>query len=598
MTKDDGAAGTTGSEPTLRQLLEPLREPFLRVRGRLVLTILFGWAKFFIPLAIPWVIGHVIDDVLRPGLSAEQAGPLLLHYGLIALVAVVLAGIATYWRHVLGVQLQSEVQHRLRQRLFHHLQRLSMAFFQRHHAGALGARVSSDIAAAGALFDKGIVHYAMDIALFLGVAVWLSLVSWQLTLLACLPLAITGFIMWRVTPALRRQQKAVQDGQSRITGIAAEMFAGITLVKASAGEHEAIEQFTERSSLVRSLQLQTARMQGRFTSVTHAMVVVNAALVAIAGAWLITHGHTALTIGALVAFIMYLGSLNNAMQRMIDNLIQLQESLAALERINDYLHVLPSPADKPGAGEPPIAGELAFREVRFAYPGKPPVLDGFSFTFRRGRSYALVGPSGSGKSTLAQLMLRFYDPEAGVVQVDGHDLRDIRQQWWRHHVAVVLQDPILFSASIADNIDFARDGAGQPAIEAAARAAQAHEFITALPDGYETQVGERGVSLSGGQRQRIAIARALLREPRLLILDEATSALDAVTERAIKQVVDALRGTRTVVVIAHRLSTIRDVDEILVLDHGRIAEHGGYAELLARGGLFSRLVAEQTRGED
>ena len=591
------ADGSTrpGDAPSLGQLLEPLREPFRRVRGKLALTILFGWGKFFIPLAIPWVIGHIIDQVLKPGLPPAQAGPLLLQYGAIALGSVLLAAIATYWRHVLGVQLQSEVQHRLRKRLFHHLQRLSMAFFQRHHAGALGARVSSDIAAAGALFDKGIVHYAMDIALFIGVAVWLVTVSWQLTLLACVPLAITGLIMWRVTPTLRQQQKAVQEGQSRITGIAAEMFAGITLVKASAGEHEAAAEFGERSSLVRSLQRQTARMHARFSSITHAMVVMNSALVAVAGAWLISSGSSALTIGALVAFIMYLGNLNSAMQRMIDNLLQLQESLAALERINDYLHVLPSPADKPDAGEPPIAGELVFREVRFAYPGKPPVLDGFSFTFRQGRSYALVGPSGSGKSTLAQLMLRFYDPDAGAVLADGHDLRDMRQQWWRNHVAVVLQDPILFSTSVADNIDFARDGVSRTQIEAAARAAQAHDFIAALPEGYETPLGERGVSLSGGQRQRIAIARALLREPRLLILDEATSALDAVTERAIKQVVDGLKGTRTVVVIAHRLSTIKDVDEIVVLERGRIAEHGGYDELLARGGLFSRLVAEQTR---
>ncbi len=597
MAEADGST-RPGDVPSLGQLLEPLREPFRRVRGKLALTVLFGWGKFFIPLAIPWVIGHIIDQVLKPGLPPEQAGPLLLQYGAIALVAVLLAAVAGYWRHVLGVQLQSEVQHRLRKRLFHHLQRLSMAFFQRHHAGALGARVSSDITAAGALFDRGIVHYAMDIALFLGVAVWLALVSWQLTIVACVPLAITGLIMWRVTPALRRQQKAVQEGQSRITGIAAEMFAGITLVKASAGEHEAIEEFSERSTLVRNLQRQTARMHGRFTSITHAMVVMNAALVAIAGAWLISHGHAVLTIGALVAFIMYLGNLNNAMQRMIDNLLQLQESLAALERINDYLHVLPSPADKPDASEPPIAGELAFRGVRFAYPGKPPVLDGFSFTFRQGRSYALVGPSGSGKSTLAQLMLRFYDPDAGAVLADGHDLRDLRQQWWRNHVSVVLQDPILFSSSVADNIDFARDGVSQAQIEAAARAAQAHDFIAALPERYETPLGERGVSLSGGQRQRIAIARALLREPRLLILDEATSALDAVTERAIKQVVDGLKGTRTVVVIAHRLSTIKDVDEIVVLERGRIAEHGSYDELLARGGLFSRLVAEQTRVEE
>ncbi len=594
MSEPDGTT-RPGGEPSLGQLLEPLRDPFRRVRGRLALTVVCGWGKFFLPLAIPWVIGQVIDQVLKPGLPPEQASPLLLRYAGIALVAVAIAAIATYWRHLLAQLIQSEVQHRLRKRLFHHLQRLSMAFFQRHHAGALGARVSSDISAAGAMFDKGVVNYAMDIALFAVMSVWLATVSWQLTVVAYAPLAVTAFFMWRVTPTLRRQQKAVQEGQSHITGIAAEMFAGITLVKASAGEDEAVEEFSERSKLVRSLQGQTARMQARFTSVTHAMVTVNGAAVALIGAWLISNGSSTLTIGTLVAFLMYLGNVTGAVQRMIDNILQLQESFAALERINDYLHVLPSPADKPDAGEPPIAGELTFREVHFAYPGKPAVLDGFSFTFKRGRSYALVGPSGSGKSTLAQLMLRFYDPDGGAVLADGHDLRDLRQQWWRNHVAIVLQDPILFSTSVADNIDFARDGAGRERIEAAARAAQAHDFIAALPEGYDTRLGERGVSLSGGQRQRIAIARALLREPKLLILDEATSALDAVTERAIKQVVDGLRGTRTVVVIAHRLSTIKDVDEIVVLERGRIAETGPYEALLARGGLFSRLVAEQSR---
>ena len=582
-------------DPSLRELLEPLREPFREVRTRLVWTVLCGWGKFFIPLVIPWIIGHLIDRVLRPGLSPAEAGPLLLEYAGIAALAVGLTAIASYWRHVLAQLIQSEVQHRLRSRLFHHLQRLSMAFFQRHHAGALGARVSSDISAAGALFDKGVVNYAMDIALFLVMSLWLATVSWQLMLVACVPLGITAWVMWRVTPTLRRYQKAVQEGQSRITGIAAEMFAGISLVKASAGENEAAEEFGERSEVVRGLQGETARMHGRFSTITHAMVTMNAAAVALVGTWLIVTGHSALTMGTLVAFLMYLGNITQAMQRMIDNLQQLQEGLAALERINDYLHVLPEPADRPDAGEPPISGELAFRDVRFAYPGKPPVLDGFSFTFKRGRSYALVGPSGSGKSTLAQLMLRFYDPAEGAVLIDGHDLRGIAQRWYRHHIAVVLQDPILFSTSVADNIDFARDGVGRERIEAAARAAQAHDFIVTLPQGYDTQLGERGVSLSGGQRQRVAIARALLREPKLLILDEATSALDAVTEQAIKQVVDGLRGTRTVVVIAHRLSTIKDVDEIVVLEQGRIVEHGTYGDLLARGGLFSRLVAEQSR---
>jgi ATP-binding cassette subfamily B protein len=280
---------------------------------------------------------------------------------------------------------------------------------------------------------------------------------------------------------------------------------------------------------------------------------------------------------------------------MVEGINQLQEGLAALERIGELLRVLPTPADSPEAIEPPLAGRIEFRDVRFAYQGRP-VIDGFSFPFERGRSYALVGPSGSGKSTLCQLMLRFWDPDAGEIRIDGHELRAIRQAWYRQNVAVVLQDPVIFSATVRDNIDFAVDGATQAQVERAAREAQAHDFIMALPQGYDTRLGERGVSLSGGQRQRIAIARALMRDPKLLILDEATSALDTVTEREIQAVIDRLHGSRTVVVIAHRLSTVRNVDEILVLDRGRLVEHGAWDSLIASGGVFARLAAEQESG--
>jgi ABC-type multidrug transport system fused ATPase/permease subunit len=243
---------------------------------------------------------------------------------------------------------------------------------------------------------------------------------------------------------------------------------------------------------------------------------------------------------------------------------------------------------------PPLRGRLEFQDVSFAY-GERPTLDGFTFVFEPGRTYALVGPSGSGKSTLCQLMLRFYDPRAGRILVDGHGLERVRQAHWRASTAVVLQDPVMFSTTIADNIGFGTGDRDLDEVVAAAKAAQAHEFVSALPDGYATRVGERGVTLSGGQRQRIAIARALMRDPRLLILDEATSALDNVTERAVQEVIDRQRGTRTVIVIAHRLSTIRHVDEILVMDRGQLVEHGTHAALIARGGLYSRLAAAQER---
>ena len=287
--------------------------------------------------------------------------------------------------------------------------------------------------------------------------------------------------------------------------------------------------------------------------------------------------------------------INGSVQRLTDSLIQIQDGFAALERIHDILEVNPSPADKPEALTPKLTGAMRFEHVDFGYQKKQVLFD-VGFELNAGKTYALVGSSGSGKSTLTQLMLRFYDPWKGRILLDGIPLTDIAQSHYRRQVAVVLQDPIIFSTSVRENIGFAADHATRMAIERAARAAQAHAFIREMPEGYDSPLGERGVALSGGQRQRIAIARALMRDPRILILDEATSALDSVTERSIQDVVDQLRGTRTVVIIAHRLSTVRNVDEILVMDEGRVVERGDYATLEAAGGIFSRLLEEQKLG--
>ncbi len=582
-------------------VLAPLREPLRRTRGLIAVTVVGGWGKFFLPLVVPWATAGLIDVVLPAALAGDRdsaMGSLGLYTGVCAM-AVVALFVATYYRHAYATRVSAYAQHLLRRRLFHHVQRLSMSFFQRHHAGALGARVSGDITQAGALLDRGLIQYLMDSCYAVVVLIILLTMHWPLALAALVLMSANLWLMSRFTPRIRRQQKAVQEGQSGITGQAAEFFGGITLVKATAGEREAMAAFVGRSEHVLGLQQENARLQGLFNAGSFSLMVIADMGLLLAGVWLVISQDTmpawvpALTLGQLMAMKLYLSGLTGTAQRMIDGMLPLQEGLASLERIGDLLQVTPEPADAPDAGEPPIRGAIAFRDVEFGYQPDRPVLRGFSFTFAEGRTYALVGSSGSGKSTICQLLLRFYDPGRGAVEVDGNDLRRIRQSWWRHHVAVVLQEPILFSTSIRDNIDFAVDGATMADVEKAAREAQAHDFIARLPQGYDTRVGERGASLSGGQRQRIAIARALMRDPRLLILDEATSALDTTTERSIQEVIDRLRGTRTVVVIAHRLSTIRHVDEILVMDQGRLVEHGSWDELTARGGAFARLVAAQ-----
>jgi ABC-type multidrug transport system fused ATPase/permease subunit len=332
---------------------------------------------------------------------------------------------------------------------------------------------------------------------------------------------------------------------------------------------------------------------GGFSALSMSIGLFGQLLVVFFGAYLVVFRPGALTPGELAAFVIYLHYIKGSIQRLLDRFVQLQDGLAALDRIREILHISPEPADAPDAVAADIEGDIEMRNVSFRYRDDRAVLEDFSYHFQAGRTYALVGPSGGGKSTLCKLVLRFYDPQSGTVFVDGRDLRELRQEHYRRQVSIVLQDPIMFSTSVRENIAFASGGASQEEIERVSRQARAHEFICELPDGYDTPLGERGTTLSGGQRQRVALARALLRDPNVLILDEATSALDTATERKIQEVIDSLAGSRTVLIIAHRLSTVRTVDEIVVISGGRIAEAGPYHDLIARDGLFARLVREQ-----
>ena len=315
------------------------------------------------------------------------------------------------------------------------------------------------------------------------------------------------------------------------------------------------------------------------------------------GAWLILYRPGTLTQGELVGFLLFVNILNGSVQRLAECMVQLQDGLAALERIHDILKITPSPEEPEHPINRELTGRLTFQNVSFGYKKKQVLFD-LNLEMDAGKTYALVGPSGGGKSTLTQLMLRFYDPWVGKIMADDIPLSRIGKKHFRRQVAVVLQDPIIFSTSVKDNIGFAVDRPTRKDIEAAAKAAQAHDFIMELPQGYDTKLGERGVSLSGGQRQRIAIARALMRNPKILILDEATSALDSVTERSIQDVIDQLQGTRTVVIIAHRLSTVRNVDEILVIEQGKLAERGTYDALRKQHGIFTRMLKDQDTSPD
>lgn len=577
----------------LRILLRPLWAPLRQHWGLAAATIFSGWGKFILPMGVPLLMQHLIDRVLdHPGPEADRT---MLLAAVVGVVLIAVVAVAVYFRTSCSQRLAAALQHRLRRRLFHHIQRLSMPFFHRHHAGALGSRVSSDINHAGVVVEKGILQTSMDGPAFLvnGGLMWFY--HPPLATVCFVFFALKAWVMIRYSAPMRRQRKSIQDSQSTVTGRAAEIFSGISVVKAFSGEHASGAAFAESSQQVHDLQQENSHLQGSFQGLSHGLMLANQIAVVLLGGWLVLHQPGSLSKGELVAFLMLVGLVAGSVQRLIDAMLQIQDGLAALERIHDVLTVLPDPADRPDAIEPKIHGAIELKDVVFGYRPDEPVIRGLSFRLEAGRSYALVGPSGGGKSSLAQLILRFYDPQQGAVLIDGNDLRSLRQAHYRSRVACVLQDPIIFSSSVRDNIAFASEDRGDPAVEAAARMAQAHEFIQGLPEGYDTRVGERGVALSGGQRQRIAIARALMRDPCILILDEATSALDTLTERSIQQVIDHLHGSRTVLVIAHRLSTVRAVDEILVIDSGRLVEHGSYDELIARGGAFAKLAMQEER---
>ncbi|MDA3960221.1 MAG: ABC transporter ATP-binding protein, partial [Planctomycetota bacterium] len=464
---DPHLSATDNDTASLRELIQPVLPPLRRYWRLVTLSICAGWGKFILPLAIPAITGAVIDLLLATELPLDQRLDQLGQYALITLAVLLGIGVATYFRSALAQRLTALVQYSLRKRLFRHIQYLSMGFFQRHHAGSLGSRVSSDINHAGVLINKGIIQWAMDAPLFIAIAAYMISIQPTLGAVTAGLCLICGMMMRRLGPPIRVQRRAIQESQSWVTGRAAEIFAGISVIKAFAGEPAARRRFADSSKRVRDLQWDNSHLQGRFQALNHSMVLMIQVVALFLGAWLILNG-SGLTAGALVTCLMLINHIKGTVQRLTDSMLQIQDGFAACERISDILRVSPTPADQPGAVAPPLSGSLQFTNVAFGY-NDTTVIEDFSFQFEAGKSYALVGASGSGKTTLTQLMLRFYDPRSGSVEVDGHNLRSIRSSHYRGHVAAVLQDPIIFSSTIADNIALADPDAPQAAIETAAR---------------------------------------------------------------------------------------------------------------------------------
>jgi len=547
-------------------------------------SLIFAWAAMGMTVLIPWLIGkavNAIEDGNKPDLL-----PLAL--------AIVGAGILrlglTVVRRLVAGKVSLAVEFDLRQQFYAHLQRLDLGFFDGQQTGQLMSRATVDLGAIRFFLGYGLIFITQNLLTITLAAVVMIAINPLLALLALIPAPFVILTATRYSQISRPAQQEVQQRIAELTAEAEENVSGIRIVKAFAREEHQLHRFQRVIARVFDQSIYTTRVQAFFSPLIGLLPQIGIALVLLVGGREVIDGS--LSLGAFVAFYTYVGMLAGPMRSLGMALGMAQRAVASGNRMFEILDREPTIQSPPGAPALPAGGgAVELRGATLRYNGGSPSLTDVDLAVEAGKTVALVGPSGSGKTSLVGLIARLYDPSEGSVLVDGADVRDVDVESLRSQIAFVADDSFLFTASVAENIAYARQEASLEEIEAAARRAQADGFIRGLPEGYETRVGERGLTLSGGQRQRVAIARALLADPRILILDDATSSVDATTESAIKTGLREAMAGRTTFIIAHRLSTVSLADEILVLDGGTIVDRGSHEELMAGCGFY-REIAE------
>jgi ABC-type multidrug transport system fused ATPase/permease subunit len=562
---------------TLNRLVTPHR-------GRAILSVLTLLLATVIALAPPFLAKFALDDAVNGG------GKLYL---VVALFLV--AGLANWGMTYAQTYLTGWVGERmladLRMNLFEHLQRLSLGFYERNRAGVVISRLTNDVEALDQLVTDGMSSLVQSTLTLVGTAILLFVLDWRLALatLTVIPVMSIGTVLFRrySTHAYR----AVRERLGLVTATLAEDIAGMRVVQAFTREQINIRNFREVSERYRQSNQQTVVLNAWYFPFVDLLSTVALAIVLGYGGHL--YFENAIEIGTLFAFMLYVQNFFDPVQQLSQLYGTFLSATAALDKINDLLDERPEVVDDADARDlGQLEGAVAFEGVRFTYGRGDEVLHGIDLDVPAGTTVALVGHTGAGKSTIAKLLARFYDPTHGRITLDGTDLRHVTQASLRCQLGVVPQEGFLFAGTVRQNIAFGRPDATDAQLVAAAQAVGAHDFILALEDGYDTELGERGSRLSLGQRQLVAFARALLADPRILVLDEATSSVDIGTERRIESALRTLLAGRTAFIIAHRLSTIRDADLIVVLEHGRIVEQGSHAELLARRGLYTSLYGD------
>lgn len=543
-------------------------------------------------LYVPWIIKDMIDKVL---MERDMAMLNLIAGGII--VVFFFRGIFYYGQSYLVSFVGQRVVIDIREALFEKFQRMPLAYFDRHQTGEIMSYVTNDVQALqNALVDK-LIELVTESSVLVGSIVLMFYLDWKLTFITLITVPLVGQAMNIFGKKLKRSGIVIQERLADINSLLQESISAVRVVKSFVRERYEIERFHRQNELNFQAEMKNVQLTSLLTPTVEFLAAITVTFILWIGGYEVVQGD--LTAGALVAFLTYAVNLANPVKRISRIYGTVQRAMAAADRVFDVIDMEEMIHDKEDAVPlPKIEGRVAVKDVSFSYKEGAPALSHVSLEASPGQLVAFVGPSGAGKSTIANLIPRFYEVDEGVIEIDGHDVRDVTLNSLREQIGIVPQETMLFSSSVRENIRYGRLEATDEEVEEAARAANAEEFILQLPQGYETKIGERGLNLSGGQRQRIAIARAILKNPRILILDEATSALDTESEKIVQAALDRLMVGRTSFVIAHRLSTIFNADRIYVIDAGHIVEQGTHEELLAKGGLYRHLYDIQFQGGD
>lgn len=582
---------TASLHPAARQWRRMLRF----VRPYWLPLLLSGLARLLASsmfLALPAVVRYMVDTAL-----AENSMEKLNTYTLLMLAGFVIMTIGS----VIGSYFQSyageHVINDVRRALYAHLQSLSLTFYHEHRVGELVSRLTDDVTTMRRMLTTDLIRLTRHVVTIIGGIAVMLVLNWRLTMFIVVITPVVILVVLALALYTRRYSRAMQDEKANTATIAAEVFANPRDVKSFVREEYEVRRYNSAMDRALNAALKLARVYALLRPLMDLMMIADIALIAWFGGREVLAGR--LTTGELLAFLVYAVVVGQMFAELASLGAQFQEMLGATERVFTILDTKPDVRDRPGAQVlGTIDGRITLDDVSFAYDERQIVLADIDLEIAPGEILALVGPSGAGKSTLFNLIPRFYDVTGGSLRVDGVDVRDVTQASLREQIGIVPQETLLFGGTIRENILYGRLDAAPDEVIAAAEAANAHSFITDLPDGYETLVGERGVRLSGGQRQRVAIARAILKDPRILLLDEATASLDNESEQLVQEALERLMQGRTTVIIAHRLSTVRVAHRIAVLDHGRIVELGTHDDLIALDGLYAKLYAMQFRQAD